>query len=273
MARTGPKQAQAKETASVQPAWQRWMPVAILGGLMVLIFAMGWYKYLSLQTIGQNYGAIRGFIEAHFIVAVLVYAAVYIAVVALSLPGGAIMTLAGGLLFGALFGVPIIVIAATIGATIIFLIAKSSFGAALGAKAGPSLEKLRAGFQDNAMSYMLFLRLVPAFPFVIVNLAPALLGVSTRTYVLGTLFGIIPGTTAYTLVGASLGAPLEAENARFDACVAAQGVENCTYHIEFQSLISRELIFAGIALGIVAMMPVLFKWMKKRKTAHVDNNE
>ncbi|MEM9028640.1 MAG: VTT domain-containing protein [Pseudomonadota bacterium] len=242
----------------------RWLPLAAILGLMALAFGMGWHKYLSLQAIGENYAGMQAFISGNFALALLAYMAAYIVVVALSLPGGLFMTLLGGLLFGPVIGIPATVIAATIGATLIFLVAKSSLGEALAAKAGPWIEKLRAGFQENALSYMLFLRLVPAFPFVVVNLAPAILGVPLRTYVFGTLFGIIPGTAAYTLVGASLGAPLEAENARYAACVASNGAEACTYAIDLSQLVSRELIFAGIALGVVALIPVGINWFKKR---------
>ena len=245
----------------------RWIPVIVLVAAMVLAFAMGWHKYLSFQTMGAHYAALQGYIANNFAVALMVYMAAYVTVIALSLPGGLFMTLSGGLLFGAMAGAPATVVAATAGATLIFLIAKSSLGEALARTAGPWLDKLRDGFQENAMSYMLFLRLVPAFPFVVVNLAPAFLGVPLRTYVLGTLFGIIPGTTAYSLVGASLGAPLEAENKRFTGCVADKGEAACTYSIDLSSLVSRELIFAGIALGIVALILVAFNWYKKRRTS------
>lgn len=245
----------------------RFLPLVIVVGLMGLAFAMGWHRYLSLQTIGENYGAMQSFIAENFAAAVLIYMAAYIAVVALSLPGGLFMTLTGGLLFGPYVGIPATVLAATIGATIIFLVAKTSLGEALSATAGPWLDKLKTGFQENAVSYMLFLRLVPAFPFVVVNLAPAFLGVPLRTYFFGTLFGIIPGTSAYSLVGASLGAPLEAENARHAGCVAANGAEACTYSIDLQQLVSKELIYAGIALAVVALIPIFLKRFRSDNTS------
>lgn len=243
---------------------KKWLPVLAILGLMGLAFSMGWHKYLSLQAIGENYGAVQTYIAENFVLALGIYMAAYIVVVALSLPGGLFMTLSGGLFFGPYIGIPATVIAATIGATLIFLVAKTSLGETLAAKAGPWVGKLREGFQENALSYMLFLRLVPAFPFVIVNLAPALLGVPLRTYVMGTLLGIIPGTSAYSLVGASLGAPLESENARYAACVAQSGADACTYSIDLAQLVSRELIFAGVALGIVALIPVAINALKKR---------
>ena len=246
----------------------RFLPLLVVVGLMAFAFAMGWHRYLSLQTVGENYGAMQAYISDNFLAAILIYAAAYVAVVALSLPGGLIMTLTGGLLFGPYVGIPVTVLAATLGATLIFLIAKSSLGEALTATAGPWLDKLKSGFQDNAWSYMLFLRLVPAFPFVVVNLAPAFLGVPLRTYFFGTLFGIVPGTSAYTLVGASLGAPLEAENTRYAGCVAEKGADACSYSIDLQQLVSKELIFAGIALGIVALIPIILKRFRGGSSVH-----
>ena len=246
----------------------RWLPLILIVGLMVLVFAMGWHKYLSFKTIGVNYEALQAYISENLLLAILFYMAGYIAVVALSLPGGLIMTLAGGLLFGWQIGVPITIIAATVGATIIFLIAKSSIGEALAAKAGPWVGKLREGFQENALSYLLFLRLVPAFPFAVVNLAPAMLGVPLSTYVIGTFVGIIPGTAAYSIAGAGLGSVVEAQNKVYNACLAAKGEANCEYSIDFSALVTKELVIAGVALGFVALIPVAYNWYKKRKGSH-----
>jgi len=246
---------------------RRWLPLALLGGLMALAFGMGWHEYLSFKTIGLNYAALKGFISANLVVALLLYVLAYIAVVALSLPGGLIMTLAGGLLFGWQIGAPATVVGATIGATIIFLIAKTSFGEALAAKAGPWLGKLREGFHENALSYLLFLRLVPAFPFVVVNLAPALLGVPLRTYVIGTLLGIIPGTTAFSFAGAGLGSVVEAQNAAHAACVAANpgtAEASCPYTIDTSALVTKELLIAFALLGVVALIPVAIKKWSSR---------
>jgi uncharacterized membrane protein YdjX (TVP38/TMEM64 family) len=112
------------------------------------------------------------------------------------LPGAAVLTLAGRFLFGWFWGGLASMIAATIGAVLVFLIARTALGEPLAARAGPWLAKLRQGFQEGAFNYLLFLRLVPIFPFWLVNLAPALLGVSFWTYTLATIIGIIPGSFA-----------------------------------------------------------------------------
>ena len=245
----------------------RWLPLLILAALMAFGFAMGWHKYLSFKTIGVNYDYLKSFIAEHFVLALAAYIAVYVAAIALSAPGGLVMTLAGGLLFGWKVGIPATVIAATAGASILFLIARSSLGASLAAKAGPALEKFRHGFNENALSYLLFLRLVPIFPFVLVNIAPALLGVPFRTYVIGTLLGIIPGTAAFSVTGAGLGSVVEAQNKVYQNCLAASPVNPeiaCPYKIDTSALVTKELIAAFALLGVVSLIPVALKYLRGR---------
>jgi len=237
---------------------------------MALAFGMGWHKALSFKTIGLNYDALKGFIGAHLPIALLLYVAGYVVVVALSLPGGLVMTLTGGLLFGWEVGAPVTVIGATLGATLIFLAARSSVGEALSSRAGPWLAKLQEGFRANALSYLLFLRLVPAFPFWLVNLAPALLGVPLRTFILGTLLGIIPGTTAFSVAGAGLGSVVEAQNGLYKACLAKAPANPdiaCPYVIDTNALVTRELVVAFVLLGLVALIPVAFKKWSQRHAA------
>lgn len=257
----------SKEAGASAPTWRRWLPVIILLAVMMLVFAMGWHKYLSFKTVGLNYDALKTFISENFVAAIAAFMAIYIAVVALSLPGGLVMTLSGGLLFGWLAGAIATVVAATIGATLLFLIAKSSFGETLAAKAGPWLSKLRDGFNDNAFSYLLFLRLVPAFPFFIVNLAPALLGVPLNTYVIATLLGIIPATVAFSVAGAGLGSVVEAQNLRYKECLAANpgaGDAACPYTIDTSSIVTPQLLVAFAALGVVALIPVVARRLRGR---------
>lgn len=183
------------------------------------------------------------------------------------------MTLAGGLLFDWPLSTPATVISATLGGTVLFLVARSTFGAALADRAGSTIQGLKAGFRENAFSYMLFLRLVPAFPFVVVNLAAAVLGVPLRTYVLGTALGIIPGTLAYSVAGTSLGSVIEAQNAIYQACLAKAGrgsasETSCPYSIDTSVLVTKELIFAFVLLGVVALIPVALKqWKARNATA------
>jgi uncharacterized membrane protein YdjX (TVP38/TMEM64 family) len=259
------------EAASAASGVRRFAPLLVLAALMALVFAMGWHRYLSFKTIGLNYDSLKASIDSHLVLALGLYVLAYIAVVALSLPGGLIMTLTGGLLFGWKLGAPAAIVGATIGATLLFLIARSSLGEGLAKRAGPWVGKLQDGFKENAFSYLLFLRLVPAFPFVVVNLAPALLGVPLGTYVAATLVGIIPGTTAYSTAGSGLASVVEAQNAVYKACMAKLppgSPATCEYTIDTSQLVTKQLLLAFIALGIVALIPVaLKKWSKRHATA------
>ncbi len=247
----------------------RWLPLVAVGAAMAAAFASGAHKYLSFETIGLNYEVLRGFIRDHLLLALSAYVAIYVAAVALSLPGALVLTLSGGLLFGWQLGSLASVIGATIGATIIFLIARTSLGAALAEKAGPAVEKLREGFQENAFSYLLFLRLVPAFPFFLVNLAPSLLGMKLSSYVVATFIGIIPGSVAFSIAGSGLGSVVEAQNAAYKACLAQQGstAQPCVYSIDTSRLVTKELLLAFAALGVVALIPIVMKSLAAQRGA------
>lgn len=240
---------------------KRLAPLIALAALALLVVALGGHRYLSLQAIADNRQALARLIEDHFLLALLLYVAAYVAAVALSLPGAVYLTLAGGFLFGWLVGGAAAVLGATVGATLIFLIARTSFGEPLAERAGPWLAKLRAGFQADALHYLLFLRLVPAFPFWLVNLAPALLGVPLRTFVIATAIGIVPATFAFAIAGAGLDSVLEAQRQAYEACLAAPvpPSQPCRFAIEPSTLVTRELIAAFAALGALALLPVVVK--------------
>ncbi len=259
------------ETKSPTGALRRWLPLLVIAGAAALILGMGWHKHLSLRTIGLNYDALRAFIGQNLLGALGLFVLTYVTLVALSLPGALILSLAGGLLFGWQLATPAIVIGATLGATALFLVARSSFGEALAERAGPAVAKLKAGFQEDALSYMLFLRLVPVFPFVVVNLAAAVLGVPLRTYVIGTFLGIIPATIAYSVAGAGLGSVIDSQNASYRACLAkapSNPETACPYAIDTSALVTKELVLAFALLGLVALIPVaLKKWKERNATA------
>ena len=249
---------------------KRIVPVLVLAGAAAFVISQGWHNYLTLEKIAENRDLLKSYIEQNYLFAILAYAGIYIVVVALSLPGGAFLTLTGGFLFGWLVGGMATVIAATIGATIIFLIAKTSFGEPLAARAGPWLEKLRAGFQESALNYLLFLRLVPLFPFWLVNLAPALLGVRLGTYAIGTFFGIIPGTFAFAFAGVGLDSIIVAQREAYETCLKSQagsGAQTCEFTLDQGSLITKELLIAFAALGVIALIAVILKKIRKNKAS------
>ena len=247
-------------------AFKRWLPLGLFVLWAAIAFQLGLFDYLSLEQIAKNRDALRALVAHHYIWALLAFGAIYIAVTALSLPAASLVTITGGFLFGWLMGGLIAVVSATIGAAIIFLIAKSSFGDVLQARAGPWLKKLAKGFSEDAMSYLLFLRLVPVFPFWLVNLAPAFLGVRLTTFVAGTFVGIVPGTFAFAFLGAGFDRIIVKQEAMYQACLKAAGASQCSFSIDPKGLLNWELIAAFVALGVIALIPIAIKRRKQAKS-------
>ncbi len=175
--------------------------VVIAGG------AAGFYffgDYLSFDAFRENRDALADWRDRNLLVAILVYGAAYVLAVAFSVPGAVWLTIAGGFLFGLYLGVATTVVSATIGATLIFLAAKTALRETLVRNAGAWLRRAEEEFQENEVSFMLLMRLVPAIPFFAINIAAALIGVRLTTYIWTTLVGIIPGSAVYTWVGAGI---------------------------------------------------------------------
>lgn len=248
-------------------AWRRWLPLVVVLAAMILVIAMGWHRALTFENLALRRADLAAFVASNLLLALLLYVVVYIAVVALSLPGGLLLTLSGGLLFGVWTAAPATIVAATIGATIIFSIARSSLGAALADRAGPWLGRFRDGFAKEGLSYMLFLRLVP-FPFWLINIAPALLGVPLRTFVIGTFLGIIPGTFAISYLGDTLDRIVVDAKTAYDQCVAAKGAGACQLSLDLTQLPLRQILVALSLIGVVALIPpALNKWRARNAAA------
>jgi uncharacterized membrane protein YdjX (TVP38/TMEM64 family) len=241
----------------------------LVAAVMALVLLKGWHQHITLETVVAQRDRFHQALAANVALSLVVYVALYAVLVALSLPCGLIMTVTGGLLFGWLLGALAAMVGATIGATTVFLIARSAVGDTLSQRAGPWLAKLSEGFQKDALSYMLFLRLVPAFPFWFVNIAPAVLGVPLRTFVLGTVVGILPATFAFASAGAGLDSVIMAAKNERTACVVQKGAEACPLKIHASLLLTRELVLALVLVGLVALIPVVLKRWKKRRGGHV----
>ncbi|MDJ1157697.1 VTT domain-containing protein [Chelatococcus sp. SYSU_G07232] len=247
----------------------RFLPLVLLLVATMAVLASGLHRYLSFEGIVAHREYLRGYVSQHYAAALALYAVVYVGVVALSLPGGLVLTILGGFLFGWSVGGGVAVVAATVGATIVFLAARTSLGAVLAARAGPALQRIARGFRENAVFYLLFLRLVPVFPFWLVNLAPALFGVPLATYVATTIVGILPATFAFAFAGAGLDNAVEAHRAAYEACLAA-GQTGCRLTMSKKALVNRELIVALVALGFLALLPVALKRLFGRKLSGLD---
>ncbi len=235
---------------------RRLAPVAAIVLAMVVIYAAGWHRQISLETLVRHRAVIDDFIDTHYLAAIGTFVAVYIALVAMSIPGAVFLTVASGILFGWLVGGLATVVGATIGATIIFEIARTACGETLVRRAGPRVMKIAQGFREHAFSYLLFIRLVPVFPFVLVNIAPALVGVRLGTFVAATFIGIIPATFAFAMFGAGLDSVLAAQESVFRACIAA-GRSDCRLDFDSSAATTPELIGAIVALCVVALIPVV----------------
>ena len=225
-------------------AW-RFLPLVVLAAGAVFFFAFGLDDYLTFEALKNNRQRLLVLIADDAVLAALLFMAVYAAGIVFLPPSGTVMTLAGGFVFGAAAATLYVVVAATIGATALFLAARLSLGEMLHQRAGPAVRKMEAGFHKSEMSYMLVLRLVPLFPFWLVNLAPAFLGVRLRTFVIGTFFGIIPGTAVYAYVGSGLGSIFETSES-----------------FSISAVMTPEIIAGLTALALLALVPVAYKKIK-----------
>ncbi|MBK8174772.1 MAG: TVP38/TMEM64 family protein [Rhodospirillales bacterium] len=226
---------------------KRWLPLIVLACLVTAAFALDLDRFLSLEALRDHRAALKAAVDNHTLTAIVGFVVAYAVVVALSLPGATVMTLAGGFLFGTWLGASLNVVGATAGAAALFLVARSAIGDALRRRAGPFLTRMEEGFRRDAFNYLLFLRLVPVFPFWAVNLVPALLGTRAAPFVAATMIGIIPGTIVYTAFGAGLGQI-------FDA-----GAE-----VNLSDVFSPTLIAAMVGLGMLSLLPIAVRRLRER---------
>jgi uncharacterized membrane protein YdjX (TVP38/TMEM64 family) len=230
-----------------KPGAARWLPLACLVAGFIAFFALGFHRYLTFDALKTHRAELLDWVAARPVTAPVFYMLLYAVVVGFSLPGGAVMTVTGGFLFGTVLGATYAVIGATIGAVVLFLAARTALGDVLRAKAGGAVKRMEEGFREDAFSYLLVLRLVPLFPFFLVNLVPALLGVSLGTYVLATGLGIIPGALVYASVGNGLGAVFEAGSSP-----------------DLGILFTAPILLPIVGLCVLALVPVAYKRLKKK---------
>ena len=217
---------------------------------------------LSLEAMVRHRAEIDAFVAAHWALAVLTYIGIYIAVVALSVPGAIFLTVCGGFLFGLPVGAAAAALGATIGATIIFMLARTALCEPLLRRAGPRVTKLAQGFRDDAFSYLLFLRLVPAFPFFLVNLVPAFAGVRLLPFVTATAIGVIPGSAVYAFAGTGLDSVIAMQKQVYDACLAA-GQVDCQFAFDAKDVLTPQLLGALVALGLLSLVPVVVRHLRR----------
>lgn len=217
--------------------------------MILLISAISWYfevyKYFSFEVFKEHQQSLESFIEKKRLLSILIYCGIYILIVSVSIPGASFMTITGGLLFSQWIGVSVSVVSATIGASILFLGAKMASSDLLKKKSGSWGSKMKDGFKEDAFTYLLTLRLIPIFPFAIINLAAAIFQIPLRTFFFGTLIGIIPGSFVYTSMGVALREVISQPD-------FSRGL-----------ILNPKVLFALAGLGILALLPVLYKKFKK----------
>lgn len=226
----------------------RFVPLVLIMILMGIAYFTGLHEYFSYQSMRKHRATLLALVATYPLLAPLLYISAYTISTALSIPGGIFLSIFGGFLFPQPFSTIFVVIGATLGAIIIFLAASTAFGEILKNKAGPLMQKMQAGFQEDAAHYLLFLRLVPIFPFWMVNLAPAFFGVSLFTFTWTTFFGIMPGAFVFTQAGVGLGAILDSGET-----------------LSIDAIFNNQIKIALIALGIFALLPVVIKKIRRRK--------
>ena len=255
------KTTQTLAPSTVSPI-TRWVPLVLLAAAGVVCYALGLQNYLSLQSIIEHQTQLQDFVMHNFLAAIALYFGVYVAVVALSLPGAALLSISGGFVFGWMWSAPLTIFSATIGAIVVFKIVQTSLGSTISERAGPFVKRLSNGFEKDAFNYLLFLRLVPAFPFFAVNAVAGLTRMPLRTFVWATLIGIIPGSVAFAWLGRGLGSVIDAQSVAHAACVAEKTAATCPYTFALSSVVTPQLLWALASLGVISLLPVLLKSWK-----------
>lgn len=228
----------------------RLWPLLLLALGLAIAWQLGIIRALSFPALARHQAELRGFVARHPLGAPLVYDLVYAVAVALSVPGGAALTAARGLLFGTWLGGPLAALGATARALGLFLAATSALRPLIVGHAGQLIERVRPGLERDGFSYLLALRLIPAFPFWLVNLAPALVGMRIAPYTVATVLGILPATFVFASIGAGLSAALAAGRMP-DASL----------------IFSPRVIGPLLGLAILSLLPILWRRIAGRRQA------
>ena len=235
------------EPSSKGLSLKKLLPLGVLAVAVGCFYIFDLGRFLSLDAIASYREDLIGWYTNHQIFTILSFMGIYIAAVAFSLPGAVWLTLVGGFIFGAGLGTLIVVFSATIGASILFMIARYALSDYFYDKIGAAIQKMGAGFKENAFSYLMVLRLIPLFPFWLVNLVPALLGVPLKTFFVATFIGIIPGSFVYSIVGSGINELIELGE-----------------QPNLGTIFEPKILAALIGLAILSLIPVIYKKYKAR---------
>jgi uncharacterized membrane protein YdjX (TVP38/TMEM64 family) len=178
--------------------------IVVLAVLLATGILLAWQADPGWATLAAHQVALQRWVEAAPVLAAAGYCAAYVVCVVLSLPLSVVLTLFGGVLFGAVVGTALAVLSASLGAVLLFLLARGALAPLVARRAGPWLDRVRPGLQRDGFSFLLSLRLIPVVPFWLLNLAPALLGMRLLPFAAATVLGIVPGAAVLAGIGSGL---------------------------------------------------------------------
>lgn len=239
----------------------RFIPLLVLVVVIVAFFASGLHHKISFDEIAIRYGELSVLVGEHPVMSAFAAIGIYAAATAISFPAAWLLTVTVGLIFGWMVGGVFVTFGATLGACILFAAARYALADFFRAQAGGVLNRMAKGFRQDATSYMLALRLAPVFPFTLINVVPAILGVPFFTFAWTTFVGIIPGVIAYAYAGEGLRSIVVQ---RAEACAA--NVAPCGEALTPGDLVTPQILIAFALLGGVSLIPVLVKWLRRTKT-------
>jgi uncharacterized membrane protein YdjX (TVP38/TMEM64 family) len=220
--------------------------VVVLLAMLAVAWIVGASEHINWATFARNQAALAGWVASHPILAPLGYLLLYAAAVLLSLPESAVLTVAGGLLFGTLSGGLLAVIGSSAGAIALFLAVRYHLADAIAARRSRFLDAIRTSLHRDGFSYLLAIRLVPAFPFWLVNLAAALSGMRLLPYGAATVIGVIPATFVFASIGDGLGETLAAGD-----------------QPDFSVIFSPRILGPLVALAVLSLLPVAWRRWKR----------
>ncbi len=236
----------------------RWLALLLLGLGFCLLVTAPFYESSILIFLKDHLGNFAQLAEVNRVVALLIYITIYVACAAASFPSAILLTLLGGFFFGALLGATAAAISATLGGLCAFLAARTISGSWTRTLGGFDLSRMIGALEQDAPSYLMFLRLTPIFPFWLINLAAAVARVRLTTFLWTTFFGVMPGGFAFATAGEALGGILERQAGAYRDCVG-HGSSGCNLHVGVLDLIDPALFLALLFLGTLALIPVLMK--------------
>lgn len=231
-------------------AWlRRYGPLAVLAALLVAALASGVAGKLSLETLQAEGEALQAFAAARPVQCAALYVLIYVLTVSVSLPGALVLSLSAGFLFGP-FGGALALAGVTGGSTVVYAACRTAFGDLLRRRPHPTLQRLEDGFKSDAFGYLLTLRLIPAFPLLLVNVASGLMNIPLRTYLLASVLGMAPSSFVYAGIGSGLGH------------LFAKGDP-----VTLSTLASPRIYLPIVGLGVLALIPTLWRAARRRRVA------